>query len=135
MQQFDLIIVGGGLAGASLALALRDTQLRIALVEHQSPLRPEGWDARVYAISPANVAFLERVGAWRHSRSRAYCIDPRHGCSWRCRWASGVFGYEAGVPELGWILESSLMVGEFWESAKRQGNLTLLPGCAKSPGV
>ena len=36
MQQFDLIIVGGGLAGASLAVALRDTRLRIALVEHQA---------------------------------------------------------------------------------------------------
>jgi 2-octaprenylphenol hydroxylase len=37
MQQFDLIIVGGGLAGASLALALRDTRLRIALGENQQP--------------------------------------------------------------------------------------------------
>ena len=37
MQHFDLIIVGGGLAGASLALALRDTRLRIALVENQPP--------------------------------------------------------------------------------------------------
>jgi 2-polyprenyl-6-methoxyphenol hydroxylase-like FAD-dependent oxidoreductase len=38
MQQFDLIIVGGGLAGASLALALRNTRLRIALVESQPPV-------------------------------------------------------------------------------------------------
>ena len=65
MQQFDLIIVGGGLAGASLALALRDTPLRIALVENQPPRRPDGWDARVYAISPANASFLESIGAWR----------------------------------------------------------------------
>ena len=66
MQQFDLIIVGGGLAGASLAVALRDTRLRIALVEHQPPRRPEGWDSRIYAVSPANVAFLDAIGAWRH---------------------------------------------------------------------
>ena len=39
MQQFDLIIVGGGLAGASLAIALRDTPLRVALVENQAPIR------------------------------------------------------------------------------------------------
>ena len=66
MQQFDLIIVGGGLAGASLALALRDTRLRIALVETRAPQLPEGWDARIYAISPANARFLEAIGAWRH---------------------------------------------------------------------
>jgi len=66
MQQFDLIIVGGGLAGASLALALRDTRLRIALVENNPPHLPDGWDSRIYAISPANVSFLESIGAWRH---------------------------------------------------------------------
>ena len=33
--------------------------------------------------------------------------------------------FETGVSELGWILESSQMACEFWESAKRQSNLTL----------
>lgn len=125
MQHFDLIIVGGGLAGASLAVALRDAPLRIALVEHQAPRRPEGWVARVYAISPANVAFLERIGAWKHLATER--IAPIRGME-----ISGDAGgrlafsaYDSGVPELGWILESSLMACEFWESAKRQGNLTL----------
>jgi 2-octaprenylphenol hydroxylase len=131
MQQFDLIIVGGGLAGASLAIALRDTPLRVALVENQAPTRPEGWDARVYAISPANVAFLERIGAWKHFDAER--ISPIHGMD--VRGDSGgrlaFSAYEAGVPELGWILESSLMACEFWESAKRQSNLTLL--CPSSP--
>jgi 2-octaprenylphenol hydroxylase len=131
MQQFDLIIVGGGLAGASLAIALRDTPLRVALVENQAPTRPEGWDARVYAISPANVAFLERIGAWKHLDAER--ISPIRGMD--VRGDSGgrlaFSAYEAGVPELGWILESSLMACEFWESAKRQSNLTLL--CPSSP--
>lgn len=125
MQQFDLIIVGGGLAGASLAIALRDTPLRVALVESQAPTRPDGWDARVYAISPANVVFLERIGAWKHLDGER--IAPIHGMDVRGD-AGGRLAfsaYEAGVPELGWILESSLMACEFWESAKRQSNLTL----------
>ncbi|MBS1145225.1 MAG: UbiH/UbiF family hydroxylase [Proteobacteria bacterium] len=125
MQQFDLIIVGGGLAGASLALALRDTRLRVALVENAPPHRPEGWDARIYAISPANVSFLESIGAWRH-------LDPGRMAPIRTMQVYGdgsgrldFSAFETGVPELGWILESSLMACEFWESAKRQGNLTL----------
>jgi 2-polyprenylphenol 6-hydroxylase len=131
MQQFDLIIVGGGLAGASLAIALRDTPLRIALVEHQPPRRSTGWDARVYAISPANAAFLERIGAWRHLDGER--ISPIRGMDIRGD-AGGCLNfsaYEAGVPELGWILESSLMACEFWESAKRQSNLTLF--CPAAP--
>lgn len=125
MQQFDLIIVGGGLAGASLALALRDARLRIALVESQSPRRPDGWDARIYAISPANKEFLDAIGAWRHldesriAPIRAMEIFGDQGGK------LGFSAYETGVPELGCILESSLMACEFWESAKRQSNLTL----------
>ncbi len=135
MQQFDLIIVGGGLAGASLAVALRDTPLRVALVESQAPTRPDGWDPRVYAISPANAAFLERIGAWKHLDGER--IAPIHGMDVRGD-AGGRLAfsaYEAGVPELGWILESSLMACEFWESAKRQSNLTLhCPSRPKSLG-
>lgn len=125
MQQFDLVIVGGGLAGASLAVALRDTSLRIALVESRPPTRPEGWDARVYAISPANAAFLERIGAWRHLDAER--IAPIRSMEIRGD-AGGEIAfsaYDTGVPELGWILESSLMACEFWENVKRQGNLTL----------
>ena len=131
MQQFDLIIVGGGLAGASLALALRDSRLRIALVENQAPRPVAGWDARVYAVSPVNAAFLESIGAWRHlDSSRLTPIRAMEVCGD----AAGKLefsAFEAGVSELGWILESSLMAGEFWESAKRQANLTLF--CPASP--
>ena len=125
MQQFDLIIVGGGLAGASLAVALRDTRLRVALVEHQAPRPPEGWDSRIYAVSPANVAFLDAIGAWKH-------LDAARMAPVRGMQVQGDAGgeitfsaYQTGVPELAWIIESSLMACEFWESAKRQSNLTL----------
>ena len=106
MQQFDLIIVGGGLAGASLAVALRDARLRIALVESHPPVRPDGWDARIYAVSPANAEFLQGIGAWRHLDAQR--IAPIAGMQ--------VFGdnggklafsaFETGVPELGWIAGS-----------------------------
>lgn len=133
MQQFDLIIVGGGLAGASLALALRDTRLRIALVENQQPTHPDGWDARIYAISPANIEFLRRIGAWRHlDASRIAPIRSMEIFGDRGG-RLGFSAYETGVPELGCILESSLMACEFWESAKRQGNLALF--CPARPAA
>ncbi|MCP5248862.1 MAG: UbiH/UbiF family hydroxylase [Candidatus Accumulibacter sp.] len=129
--EFDIVIVGGGLAGLSLACALRDTRLRIALVEHRAPLRPPGWDARVYAISPANAAFLQAIGAWQHMAAER--IAPIY--------AMQVFGdggakldfsaYQAGIRELGWILESSLMACELWENVKRQANVSVL--CPATP--
>ena len=131
MQSFDLIIVGGGLAGTALAVALRDAPLRVALVETRPPVRPTGWDARVYAVSPTNVDFLERIGVWKHVDQAR--VAPIRGME--------VFGdrggrlafsaFEAGVPELGWILESSTMALELWENARRQGNLTVF--CPAQP--
>ena len=50
----------------TLACALRDTRLRVALVEHRSPSPSTGWDARVYAVSPVNARFLQEIGAWKH---------------------------------------------------------------------
>ena len=130
-MQFDLVIVGGGLAGLSLACALRDARLKIALVENHAPKPATGWDARVYAISPANADFLREIGAWKHLDATR--IAPIHAMK-----VMGDAGarldfsaYETGVPELGWILESSLMACELWENVKRQGNLTLI--CPAAP--
>jgi len=130
-MQFDLVIVGGGLAGLSLACALRDARLKIALVENHAPKAAIGWDARVYAISPANADFLREIGVWKHLDSER--IAPIHAMK-----VMGDAGarldfsaYESGVSELGWILESSLMACELWENVKRQGNLTLI--CPATP--
>jgi len=129
-MQFDLVIVGGGLAGLSLACALRNTRLKIALIENHLPKKgsgePTGWDVRVYAISPANATFLQEIGAWKHldhSRIAPILAMAVHGDGGA---RLDFSAYASGVPELGWILESSLMAGELWENAKRQSNLELI---------
>ncbi len=131
VSDFDVLIVGGGLAGLSLACALRDSRLRLALVEQHPPRPALGWDARVYAISPANNRFLQQIGIWKHlpgDRLTAISAMKIHGD----RGAQLDFSaYETGIDELGWIVESSLMACELWENAKRQGNLSLL--CPAEP--
>lgn len=128
-MQFDLIIVGGGLAGLSLACALRESRLKIALIESASPpSRPAGWDARVYAVTPANAAFLDRIGVWKHLDAERIC--PIHAMQVLGDRAARLdfSAYESGIDELGWILESSLMACELWENVKRQKNVSLFFG-------
>lgn len=66
---YDAVIIGGGLVGAAAALALKQQGRQIALVEPRLPESDfnkleSGWDARVYAISPANRQFLQKLEAW-----------------------------------------------------------------------
>jgi 2-octaprenylphenol hydroxylase len=65
----DLIIVGAGMVGSALALALKDSGLDILLIDG-SPLCVKPFDAqapfepRVSALSAASQRILERLGAW-----------------------------------------------------------------------
>jgi len=130
-MDYDLIIVGGGLAGLSLAVALRRSRLRIAVVETKPPVQPAGWDARIYAVSPSNARFLEEIGIWQHL-DLARCLPVRKMSVHGDRGGALEFSaYASGVGELAWIMESSLLQGELWETAKRQGNVDLL--CPASP--
>lgn len=134
-MKYDVAIIGAGLVGASLAAALKDSGLSIALVEAGAPPEPcaDGWDSRIYAISPGSREFLEQTGAWqRIDKQRIAPVTAMH-----------IFGdsdseleltaYQAGVLELACILENSALQHALWQQLQQQDNLTLYnpARCAK----
>lgn len=77
---FDLILVGGGLVGSSLAIALNDSGLQVALIEAaarpvQTPARA---DERNLALAQASVAALQTLGVWCHLGAAATPIRRLH---------------------------------------------------------
>ena len=79
-QQFDMVIIGGGMVGTSVACALANTSLKIALIETQLPVAPftepqnvNDVDMRVSALNRSSETFLKNIGAWQdmpeHRRS------------------------------------------------------------------
>ncbi|MBS1210927.1 MAG: ubiquinone biosynthesis hydroxylase family protein [Proteobacteria bacterium] len=130
-NHFDILIVGGGLAGASLACALRGSRFRVGLIERQSPVLASGWDARIYAISPVNVAFLQRCGAWDHLPRERIVPVEKMDVRGDAGGALAFSAYECGLQALAWIVESGRMAEELWQTARRQPNISVL--CPASP--
>jgi len=127
-MDFDVVIVGGGLAGASLAAALADTRQRVALIERKPPPAPlPQWDARVYTLTPASIAFLERVGAWqRLSRERITPIYDMHVAGDDGGSRLVFSAYESGLLQLGATVESGRLHRALWDGLEHQKNLSLL---------
>jgi 2-octaprenyl-6-methoxyphenol hydroxylase len=64
VEHADVLIVGGGPVGASLALALRDAPLTVALLEACADDSRADRDPRALALSWGSREILERLGVW-----------------------------------------------------------------------
>ena len=127
-MDFDIVMVGAGLVGASFAMALRGAGLTLALVEAQAPEPSEdNWESRVYALSPGSVEFLRDLGVWKRLDQGRIC--PVHDMR--------IFGdaddarlhfsaYEAGVAELAAIIEARSLQSSLWQALEHQHNLELI---------
>ncbi|MFM0739147.1 UbiH/UbiF family hydroxylase [Paraburkholderia xenovorans] len=125
-QTFDVAVIGGGLVGKTAALALTQGGLRVALLAQPCAPLPPGttFDSRVYALSSSSQALLERLRVWQ-------ALDlAKLGPVYDMR----VFGdahaelhfsaFQASVPQLAWIVESSVIERALDAALRFQPNLT-----------
>lgn len=79
-QDYDLLIIGGGLAGNCLALALKDAGLKLAVVEadtrEQLSSSPAG--DRALALAGGTVQELEALNIWQGIGDKATAIKQIH---------------------------------------------------------
>ena len=114
----DVVIVGAGLVGASLAAALAGSGLSIAVVEPAPPSPPtDEWDSRIYAISPASSGFLAAVGAWqRLDPMRVQAVAGMEICGDEPGARLAFSAYETGVAALAHIVESGRLQFALWQT-------------------
>jgi len=135
-SDFDLIIIGGGLAGASLACALKDIDkvsdvapLKIAVVEayELNAQSQSSYDDRTVALSYGSKRIFETIGLWSALAEHAQPIDTIHISD------RGHFGVmrltkeQEDVSALGYVLENK-RVGQTLYSALEENiksNVTL----------
>jgi len=131
---FEVAIAGGALVGATLARALRGARVALIAQEQRSPQRAtHGFDARVYAISPGNAAFLGKTGAWNaipESRKTPVHVMRVYGDDGDS--LIEFDAYRTGCSELAWIVEDRLLQDALWAGLEGQEGLTVFSASSLS---
>ena len=127
-QDFDVVVIGGGLVGAATALALARSGLKLALVEAApSPELPQddSWDSRIYAISPGNARFLSSLGAWDTQDMRRIAPIETMQIQGDGNAELELSADEASVSALGYIAESRQMQSALWAQLRNMPEIGL----------
>ncbi len=124
-QDFDVVIVGGGLVGMSLALALdRVDGLRVLAIEAQAPPTPQAprWDERHFALGRASTLALDALGV-------AYAAAGQHPIRRIHVSRRGAFGRTLldaaaqGLPAFGQIVPARQLAGALDDALARTTRL------------
>src|SRR5262245_21997354 len=132
---YDVAICGGGMVGASLALALDQLSLRVVLIEAQpfgtSEQQPS-FDDRSTALSNGSRRIFEGIGVWPLLEREATAIRHIHVSD------QGRFGFarldaqEQGLQALGFVLINRAIGAALWQRLQQTQVEILAPATVKT---
>ena len=111
MQSFDIVIVGGGLAGASLALALRGCSIRVAVIDAAPQLISVGNDSndRYIALSDNSRKIFTTLDIWDAFAKDAIPIRNIHVSEKDVFGVTRISAAEEGLSALAWVVHYRLL--------------------------
>jgi len=124
----DIVIAGGGVAGATTAALLARSGHRVALIDRRRPEDPDpaaDFDPRVVAIAPGSAAVLGATGAWE----RLPAERLGHYDRMQVRADGGEIGFRAsehGLVKLGWIVEVPWLQACCWQALASMDKVELI---------
>lgn len=118
----DIVVVGAGLVGLAAAIAFTKQGKNVVLVDASKPeiKLKKAWDERVYALTPATVAWLKALDVWADvDKSRVNDINAMH--IWDAEAALILADSDANLPKLGVIIENQNLQHALWQQIKTLG--------------
>lgn len=111
-QDYDIAVVGGGLAGASLACALADSGLSIALIEAVAFDAPvdDQMQARTTALAWGTRLMFESCGLWGAMADAAAPIKRLHVSQRGTFGRVQVAAEDYGIAALGYVVPNTVMI-------------------------
>ena len=137
-DRFDIVIVGGGLAGGLAAQALAHEKFSVALVDAEAPdaMRAAAFDGRTTALAYAAARVFRRLGLWEAFAADAEPIrdilvtDGRRASPARPGFVSSFhLHFDSreldGDEPLGFIVENRALRNSIYGAIEREGLVTL----------
>ncbi|WP_394172487.1 FAD-dependent monooxygenase [Thalassotalea litorea] len=137
MEKFDCLIIGGGMVGATTAVALADLGLKIALVDTHRPdsdlldnpdsfAKDQAYNLRVSAVSLGSEQFLQQLHIWQQVLDWRACPYRRLGV-WEQSLSYAQFHCDQiKQPYLGHIVENHLLQASAWLQMQHKPNISIL---------
>lgn len=125
----DVLIVGGGLVGASLAACLaRDPAVRIVVVEKFPPPQEEGefhpsYDARNTALANGTCHVFDQLGIWREMRRNAAPITTIDISNQGSFGRAVIRAEEERVRALGYVIENRWIGRALYQHLRQCANV------------
>lgn len=128
MKQTNMIVVGAGLIGMSLAVALQNQEIQIKILEHHLPSGIVGIpDLRPLTLSFGSCKILQAIGIW-HNLAREAC--PIHAVHVSNQGALGSLHFcarEFDVPALGYVVSFWKLQKNLYQRVVVQKNVEIIP--------
>lgn len=133
-QLNDILIVGGGLNGPALALALADTGFDVTIIDSQ-PARAraqDAFDGRGYALALASQRLLAAIGIWPAVAGHAEPLLDIHISDGRAGEGPGPFVLNFDHAEIdegpmGYMVEDRFLARALAEAVETHPGVTLIP--------
>ena len=121
---YDLIIIGAGHVGLTLACALGASHLKIAVINHVIPSNAP--DQRVSAMTRASQRIFESLGVW--TTIDEHVSAYRHMHVWESAGAASIAfdSAELDEPNLGYIIENRVIQTALFEKLQAYENITFI---------
>ncbi len=119
VDQYEVVVVGGGIVGATVACGLARAGVSVALINNDDPPRTwplGGCDLRVSALTQGSVNIMQALGAWPGIVQRG--VSPYRDMRVYDDAGHGSLHFdsaESHFQELGFIVENRVVIAALWD--------------------
>jgi 2-octaprenyl-6-methoxyphenol hydroxylase len=132
VEEFEIAIIGGGMVGASLALALAQAGRRIVLIEGIAPdsAAQQSFDERTTALGNASRRILEALGVWNSLADECGVIRSIHVSDAGRLAFARLSAAEQGIQAFGFVVPNRMLGTALWAQIRKHDLISVRMPCS-----